>query len=75
MSSPRRCANGVNLADIQHAVMYALVVEDPIRHLVVGPDRAAIFQELVVLDRQQGPAMIHAMPMRARYRRLLPGGE
>ena len=71
--------HGVEPADIQHAVTYALVVEqvadDPIRYLVLGPDRAANFLELVVLDRPQGPAVIHAMPMRARYRRLLPGGE
>lgn len=28
--------------------------------------------ELVVLDRSQGLAVIHAMAMRAKYRRLLP---
>jgi hypothetical protein len=26
----------------------------------------------VVLDRPQGPAVIHAMPMRPQYQRLLP---
>jgi len=31
--------------------------------------------ELVVMDRRAGPAVIHAMPMRAQYRRLLPKGK
>jgi hypothetical protein len=42
---------------------------------VLGPDRAANLLELVVLDRPQGPAVIHAMPMRPLYRRLLPEGR
>jgi hypothetical protein len=29
----------------------------------------------VVLDRAAGPAVIHAMPMRTQYRRLLPKGR
>jgi hypothetical protein len=29
---------------------------------------------LVVMDSPQGPAVIHAMPMRAQYRTLLPKG-
>jgi hypothetical protein len=35
---------------------------------------AGNFLELVVLDRSQGPAVIHAMPMTAQYRNLLPEG-
>lgn len=31
--------------------------------------------ELVVMDRPVGPAVIHTMPMRAIYRRLLPKGR
>ena len=62
--------------DIQHGLRHALLVEeigeDPTRYLVLGPDRAGNFLELVVLDRPQGPAVIHAMPMRTKYRRLLP---
>jgi hypothetical protein len=65
--------------DIQHAVRNALVVEeiaeDPVRYLLLGADRAGRFLELVVMDRPQGPAVIHAMPMRARYRTLLPKGR
>jgi hypothetical protein len=49
--------------------------EDPLRYLVLGPDRAANLLELVVLDRPNGPAVIHAMPMREKYRRLLPGSR
>lgn len=62
--------------DMQHALRSALVVEeigeDPIRYLVLGPDRAGNLLELVVLDRPQGPAVIHAMSMRPKYRSLLP---
>lgn len=43
------------------------------RYLVLGSDRAGNLLELVVLDRPQGPAVIHAMAMRAKYRHLLPG--
>jgi hypothetical protein len=46
--------------------------EDPTRYLVLGPDRAGNLLELVVLDRPHGPAVMHAMPMRAIYRALLP---
>ncbi len=57
----------------------ALAVEeigdDPLRYLVLGPDRAGNLLELVILDRPQGPAVIHAMPMRKQYRRLLPRGR
>jgi len=42
----------------------------PTRYLVLGPDQAANMLELVVLDRPQGPAVMHAMPMRAKYRSL-----
>ena len=48
--------------------------EDPTRYPVLGPDQAGNLLELVVLDRPQGPAVIHAMAMRTTYRRLLPEG-
>jgi len=70
--------HGITTKDMLHAVNNALTVEevaeDPVRYLVLGPDTAGNLLELVVLDRGQGPALIHAMPIRARYRRLLPGG-
>ncbi len=69
--------HGVDPEDIQHALRNAVVVEvideDPTRYLAIGPDRAGNLLELVVLDRPQGPAVIHAMPMRVKYRNLLPG--
>ena len=65
--------------DIQHVVGNAVVVEeiaeDPVRYLLLGADRARSFYELVVMDRPQGPAVIHAMPMRPKYRTLLPKGR
>lgn len=68
--------HGVDAEDVQHALRHAAVIEaideDPTRYLVLGPDRAAKLLELVVIDRPQGPAVMHAMPMRAKYRRLLP---
>ena len=65
--------------DIHHAVSNAVAVDevgdDPLRWLVHGPDRAGNLLELVVMDRPAGPAVIHAMPMRASYQRLLPKGR
>lgn len=70
--------HGILTEDIHHAVRHSLVVEeigeDPTRYLVLGPDRAGRLLELVVLDRPQGPAVIHAMGMRPQYQRLLPKG-
>lgn len=67
--------HGVGADDIDHAVDNAMFVEeigeDPTRFLVLGPSRAGNLLELVVLDRPRGPAVIHAMPMRTKYRRLL----
>ena len=46
--------------------------EDPDRWLVLGPDRAANLLEVVVLVTNQGDELIiHAMPLRSVYRRLL----
>jgi hypothetical protein len=45
------------------------------RILILGPDLAGNVLELIVLDRKIGPAVIHAMPMRAVYRKLLEGGR
>jgi hypothetical protein len=73
---PSAGRHGIDPGDIDHALQHALVVEeigeDPSRYLVLGPDRAGNLLELVVLDRPQGPAVIHAMRMRPQYQRLLP---
>jgi len=47
------------------------VGEDPARFLILGVDTSGNFLEVVVLDRATGPVVIHAMGMRAAYRRLL----
>lgn len=59
-----------------HAIDQSLVVddlgEDPDRWLVIGPDQAANLLELVVLVTAEGDELIiHAMPLRATYRKLL----
>ena len=59
-----------------HAVANSLAVEDlgedPDRWLVIGPDHAANLVEIVVLVTREGTEMIiHAMPLRPIYRRLL----
>ena len=70
--------HGVQADDMQHVLKNALVIEevagDPIRYLVLGPERSGNLHELVVMDRQQGPAVIHAMAMTEQYRDLLPKG-
>ena len=44
----------------------------PERWLVIGPNRAGNFLELVVLTTAEGEQLvIHAMPLRPKYRRLL----
>jgi len=73
-SAPRR--HGIADEDMLHAVEHSLVVEDvgedPDRWLVIGPDRSANLLELVVLITTEGDELIiHAMPLRSRYRKLL----
>ena len=48
--------------------------DDDIR-LYLGPSRSADLLEVVTIVRDDGSELaIHAMKMRAKYRRLLPGG-
>jgi uncharacterized DUF497 family protein len=68
--------HGVVDEDIHHAIDYALAIEDagedPDRWLVIGPDRAGNLLEVVVLMTVEDAQLaIHAMPVRARFRRLL----
>jgi hypothetical protein len=72
-SAPR---HGITDDDILHAIEHSLLVEDlgedPDRWLVIGPDRAANLLEIVVLVTAEGDELIiHAMPLRAIYRKLL----
>jgi len=73
-ASARR--HGVDDEDALHAVAHSLAVEDlgddPDRWLVVGPDSAGNMLEVVVLLTEEGTELIiHAMPLRPIYRRLL----
>lgn len=68
--------HGISDKDIRHAVENAMVVddigEDPDRWLVIGPDSAGNLLEAVVLIISDGSELIiHAMPLRPVYRRLL----
>lgn len=69
--------HGIEADDIHHAVRNAVVIEeleDDLR-LYLGPGRDASFLEVICLRRADGRTelAIHAMPMRPKYHRLLPG--
>jgi len=68
--------HGVADQDIVHAIDHALAIEDagedPDRWLLIGPDTAGNLLEVVVLITAEGTQIvIHAMPMRDKYARLL----
>jgi uncharacterized DUF497 family protein len=68
--------HGVVDEDINHAIDHALAIEDagedPDRWLVIGPDRAGNLLEVVVMTTVEDTQIaIHAMPMRAKFSRLL----
>jgi uncharacterized DUF497 family protein len=68
--------HGVADEDIRHAIDYALATEDagedPDRWLVIGPDRTGNLLEVVVLVTIEGAQLvIHAMRMRAKFKRLI----
>jgi len=63
--------------DIEHATANAMVIEDQDddTRLYLGPSRNADLLEVVTIVRDDGSELvIHAMGMRAKYQRLLPGG-
>jgi uncharacterized DUF497 family protein len=73
---PSARKHGVADEDMRHAVDHALAIddagEDPDRWLVVGPDRAGNLLEVVVLITiEDAQLAIHAMGMRAKFRRLI----
>lgn len=73
---PSARRHGILDDDILHAIEHSMVVddlgEDPDRWLVIGPDRAANLLEVIVLVTAQGDELIiHAMFLRAAYRKLL----
>lgn len=69
----------MSVKDIEHTVRNAMVMndlEDDLR-LYLGPDRSGALLEIIVVARGEGwpELVIHAMPGREKYRRLLPEGE
>lgn len=73
-SSARK--HGVDEEDIEHAVDNAMAIDDQDddTRLYLGPARNAELLEVVTLLREDGSELvIHAMRMRPKYRRLLPG--
>jgi hypothetical protein len=68
--------HGVADQDILHAIDHGLALEDagedPDRWLLIGPDTAGNLLEVVIMVTAEGTQLvIHAMPMRDQYRRLL----
>lgn len=75
---PSALKHGIAEGDIEHAIRQAMVIEDMEEdvRLYLGPTRNADPLEVVTIVRDDGSELaIHAMPMRPKYRRLLPGGE
>ncbi len=70
--------HGVPDEDIEHAVQTALAIDDQDddTRLYLGASRSGELLEAasIALD-GGGELVIHAMPVRPKYRRLLPGGE
>lgn len=73
---PSARKHGIADEDIHHATANAMSIdeqEDDTR-LYLGPARNAELLEVVTIVRDDGSELaIHAMKMRPKYRRLLPG--
>jgi hypothetical protein len=75
---PSARKHGVTDEDIHHAIQHAMAIDDQDdeTRLYLGPGRSAEFLEVVTVLRDDGSELaIHAMTMRAAYRRLLPEAE
>jgi hypothetical protein len=69
--------HGVTDEDIHHAAANAMVIEDQDddTRLYLGAGTAGALLEVLTILRENGSELaIHAMPMRPKYRRLLPEG-
>jgi hypothetical protein len=72
---PSAHKHGIADEDIEHAVTHAMSIDDTDddTRLYIGPARNAALLEVVTIPTVAGPELaIHAMPMRPRYRHLLP---
>jgi hypothetical protein len=74
---PSARKHGIADEDIEHATRNAMTIdelEDDLR-LYLGPVRNADLLEIVTVVRDDDTELaIHAMNMRPKYERLLPGG-
>jgi hypothetical protein len=73
---PSARRHGIADEDIEHALAQAMAIDDQDddTRLYLGPARNPDLVEVVVIVRDDGSELaIHAMKMRPRYRRLLPG--
>jgi hypothetical protein len=68
--------HGCDPEDVLHAITNALAVYDDLDDpyiLYLGPDTAGtILEVMTAVDEQGEEIAFHAMPMRRKYRRLLP---
>ncbi len=68
--------HGCSTEDIRHAITNALAAYDDLDDpyvLYLGPDIAGTLLEvLTAVDEQGAEIAFHAMPMRRKYRRLIP---
>jgi len=74
---PSARKHGIADEDIDHAMRHALAIDDQgdDTRLYLGPSRSVQLLEVVTIVRDDGSELaIHAMKMRPKYRRLLPGG-
>lgn len=65
--------HGIADADIQAAIVGILIQAplQPDRDLLIGVDTQGRLLEVVILDPDTDPVVIHAMPLRAKFYRLL----
>jgi len=73
---PSARKHGIADADIEHATRNAMAIDnlDDELRLYLGLARDADLLEIVTLARDDGSELvIHAMAMRPKYQRLLPG--
>lgn len=74
---PSARKHGIADEDIEHATAHAMAIEeqDDDTRLNLRPSRSVDLLEVVTIVRDDGSELvIHAMKMRAKYRRLLPEG-
>jgi hypothetical protein len=73
---PSARKHGIADEDIEHAMTHPMAIDeqDEDTRLYLGPSRAGQLLEVVTVVRDDGSELaIHAMKMRPKYQRLLPG--